>query len=139
MGDRNEAPYHACWALGMGALLGGQVAVRMWRQLQVDIFELPITRAGTSDAAMLGAGLLAGVAAEVYRSGPSRRPAGRPWISMSGTSRTRGISARTVPPTRSSGLSTPPSKDPFEQTGKGKGRGSKRPPALARTPCPACK
>ncbi len=47
---------------------GGGSRSRMWRQLQADIFELPITRAGTSDAAMLGAGLLAGVAAGVYRS-----------------------------------------------------------------------
>ncbi|HEY5532118.1 MAG TPA: xylulokinase [Candidatus Anoxymicrobiaceae bacterium] len=47
---------------------GGGSRSRFWRQVQADVFELPITAAGTSDSAMLGAGILAGVAAGVFDS-----------------------------------------------------------------------
>jgi len=47
---------------------GGGSRSRFWRQVQADVFELPIISAGTSDAAMLGAGLLGGVASGVWSS-----------------------------------------------------------------------
>jgi xylulokinase len=47
---------------------GGGSRSPLWRQIQADTFELPITTAGTSDAAMLGAALLAGVAGGVFGS-----------------------------------------------------------------------
>lgn len=47
---------------------GGGSRSPLWRQIQADAFELPITTAGTSDAAMLGAALLGGVAGGVFPS-----------------------------------------------------------------------
>jgi xylulokinase len=47
---------------------GGGSRSALWRQIQADTFELPITTAATSDAAMLGAALLAGVAGGVFGS-----------------------------------------------------------------------
>jgi xylulokinase len=47
---------------------GGGSRSRLWRQMQADVFELPIKAAGVPDAAMLGAALLGGVAAGVYDS-----------------------------------------------------------------------
>jgi len=45
---------------------GGGSRSALWRQMQADIFEMPIRTAGVPDAAMLGAALLGGVASGVY-------------------------------------------------------------------------
>lgn len=47
---------------------GGGSRSRLWRQMEADIFGLSIVPAGQSDAAMLGAALLAGVASGVFSS-----------------------------------------------------------------------
>jgi len=47
---------------------GGGSRSRLWRGMQADVFGLPITTAGESDSAMLGAALLAGVASGVFGS-----------------------------------------------------------------------
>lgn len=47
---------------------GGGSRSRLWRQMQADVFELPVRAAGLSEAAMLGAALLGGVAAGAYAS-----------------------------------------------------------------------
>ncbi len=47
---------------------GGGSRSAFWRQMQADVFEVPVTAAATSDTAMLGAALLASVAAGVHRS-----------------------------------------------------------------------
>jgi xylulokinase len=45
---------------------GGGSRSALWRSMQADVFELPISAAGEPDAAMLGAALLGGVAAGVF-------------------------------------------------------------------------
>jgi xylulokinase len=45
---------------------GGGARSELWRQIQADVFGLPIETAGESDAAMLGAAILAGVASGVF-------------------------------------------------------------------------
>ena len=45
---------------------GGGARSELWRQIQADVFGLPIETAGESDAAMLGAAMLAGVASGVF-------------------------------------------------------------------------
>jgi xylulokinase len=45
---------------------GGGSRSRLWKQMQADVFELPIRAAGVPDAAMLGAALLGGVASGIY-------------------------------------------------------------------------
>ena len=47
---------------------GGGSRSRLWRQMEADVFGLPIVPAGQSDSAMLGAALLAGVASGVFVS-----------------------------------------------------------------------
>ncbi len=47
---------------------GGGSRSRFWRQMQSDVFEMPLEAAGTSDAAMLGAAMLGGVAGGVFPS-----------------------------------------------------------------------
>ena len=47
---------------------GGGARSMLWRQMQADVFGLPIVTPRESDAAMLGAALLAGVASGVFES-----------------------------------------------------------------------
>jgi xylulokinase len=47
---------------------GGGSRSALWRQMEADVFGLPLATAGESDAAMLGAALLGGVASGVFDS-----------------------------------------------------------------------
>ncbi|MFH1150931.1 MAG: xylulokinase [Actinomycetota bacterium] len=47
---------------------GGGARSSLWRRIQADAFGMPVTVAGNPDAAMLGAGLLGGVAAGLFDS-----------------------------------------------------------------------
>ena len=47
---------------------GGGARSALWREMQADVFDIPIVTPRESDAAMLGAALLAGVASGVYTS-----------------------------------------------------------------------
>jgi xylulokinase len=49
-------------------LVGGGARSRLWRQLQADIFGIPVHRTSTDEGPAYGAALLAGVAAGVYSS-----------------------------------------------------------------------
>lgn len=47
---------------------GGGSRSSLWRQMQADVFEMPVTAAATGDAAMLGAAMLGGVAGGLFNS-----------------------------------------------------------------------
>lgn len=47
---------------------GGGARSALWREMQADVFDIPIVTPRESDASMLGAALLAGVASGVYTS-----------------------------------------------------------------------
>jgi xylulokinase len=49
-------------------LAGGGARSRLWRQLQADVFGVPVHRTATDEGPAYGAALLAGVAAGVYAS-----------------------------------------------------------------------
>jgi xylulokinase len=49
---------------------GGGSRSALWRSMQADVFEMPISAAGEPDCAMLGAALLGGVAGDVFPTVP---------------------------------------------------------------------